>query len=155
MKSNTQEPKEVELFVSLKIPDTTAVTAMQTMRKMGYNVSRVKRINYYKFYIGDNKEEFENKIKKIDVLVNVNKHKASTKLERDESAIYLLIKDIGDNCSNLTAVLRDRLNLKELKRMERGVIWALYIDSGNKEEIAKRIGKELLCNENYQEIKVF
>ena len=40
-----------ELFVGLKIPDTTAITAFHTIERMGYKIKNLKRNIYYKFDI--------------------------------------------------------------------------------------------------------
>ena len=45
-------PKTVELVVSLKMPDATAITALQTLQKLGFNkIKDTKRSFYYKFLI--------------------------------------------------------------------------------------------------------
>lgn len=140
----------VELFVGLKIPDTTAITTFHTLERMGYKVSKVKREIYYKFDIEGNAEKFSKKIGKVDVLVNVNKNKYSLKLEKEEGAVYILVKDSDDKCEGLLKTLH-KLRLKEIKGMEKGVLWALYVDS---KKIAKEIAENLLYNENYQEIEI-
>lgn len=140
----------VELFVGLKIPDTTAITTFHTIEKMGYKVDKLKREIYYKFNVKGDADKFASKIGKVDVLVNANKNKHSTKLEKEESAVYILVKDSEDKCENLLKTLH-KLGLKEIKSMEKGVLWALYVDS---EKIAKEIADKLLHNENYQEVEV-
>ena len=60
-----------ELFVGLKIPDTTAITTFKTIKKLGYNISKLKREIYYKFE-GEDSE----KLGKVDVLINANKNKS-------------------------------------------------------------------------------
>jgi len=146
---------EVELFVGLKIPDTTAITTFHAIEKMGFNqVKKVKREIYYKFNIEGDVKKFSEKIGKIDVLVNANKNKYTTKLEKEEEIIYILVKDLDDKCEGLLHTLKERLGLNEIKSMERGILWALYIEADNKQEIAEKIGNELLHNENYQEMKI-
>jgi len=145
---------EAELFVGLKIPDTTAITALDTIKKVGYAIKQLKRTVYYKFIVKGDKEKFEKKIGKIDVLVNTNKNKYSINLEKERGAVYILVQDIDDRCENLLVVLRERLGITEIKSMERGVLWTLFIDSNQKEKIIKKIGNYLLHNENYQKMKV-
>ncbi|MBU0628559.1 MAG: hypothetical protein KKC75_05185 [Nanoarchaeota archaeon] len=144
----------VELFVGLKIPDTTAITTFHTIEKMGYKIGKVKREMYYKFEIDGDAEKFSKKIGKVDVLVNANKNKFSHVLEKDADAVYVLVSDTDDKCEGLMHVLKERLELKEITSMEKGVLWALYIDAADKEKIAKEIASKLLHNENYQEIKI-
>ena len=139
-----------ELFVGLKIPDTTAITTLHTIEKMGFDVSKVKREIYYKFDIDGDASSFEGKIGRVDVLVNANKNNFSLKLEKEEGAFYILVKDSDDKCLGLMKTL-NKLGLSEIKSMEKGVLWVLYVDSL---EIAKEISSKLLFNENYQEIEV-
>jgi len=143
---------KVELFVGLKIPDTTAITTLHTIEKMGYkDIKKVKRQFYYKFDIDDDKDKFENKIGKVDVLVNANKNKYSTRLEKEGNAVYVLVQEIDDKCEGLLATLRDRLGLAEIKKIEKGVLWTLYdIDK----KVAEEITKKLLYNEHYQEMRI-
>ena len=68
-------PKTVEMIVSLKVPDTTAITALQTLKKIGFGkITDVKRKDYYKFLIEEDENKFKDKICKVDILVNANKH---------------------------------------------------------------------------------
>ena len=140
----------VELFVGLKIPDTTAITTLHAIERMGYKIESVKREIYYKFEIDGDEKRFKERIGRVDVLVNANKNKFSNTLER-EDAVYILVKDIGDKCGGLLHTLKVRLGLDEIKSMEKGVLWALY---GVSEEEAKEIASKLLFNENYQEMKI-
>ena len=72
------------MVVSLKMPDTTAITALQTLQKLGFNkIKNVKRADYYKFLIEGDEEQFKNKISKVDILVNANKHAFQFKLEKN------------------------------------------------------------------------
>ena len=137
----------IELFVGLKIPDTTAITTFHTIEKMGYKVSKVKREIYYKF---DAEKDVSSKLGKVDVLVNANKNKFSLKLEKEEGAFYVLVKDSDDKCSGLLKTLH-KLGLTEIKSMEKGVLWVLYVDSL---DIAKKIASKLLFNGNYQEVEI-
>jgi len=140
---------KVELFVGLKIPDTTAITTLHTIEKMGHKIEKIKREIYYKFDVQGDAEKFSGKVGKIDVLVNANKNNFSLGLEKEEGAVYILVKDTDDKCSGLLKTLH-KLGLTEIKSMEKGVLWALYVDS---ESIAKNIANRLLHNENYQDIE--
>ena len=44
-----------ELFVGLKVPDNTAITAFHTLERIGYNkLRKLERKNHYKFvFSGD------------------------------------------------------------------------------------------------------
>ena len=46
------QTKTVEMVVGLKMPDNTAITALQTLQKIGFiKIKNVKREDYYKFSI--------------------------------------------------------------------------------------------------------
>lgn len=138
---------KVELFVSLKIPDTTAITTFHTIEKMGFSkITKVKREIYYKFEIDGNKKKFAESIGKVDVLVNANKNRYSNKLSKERGATYIMVKEIDDKCDGLLNTLKNRLGFSEIKSIEKGVIWVLYGDRDSAIEAAKR----LLFNENYQ-----
>jgi len=137
----------IELFVSLKIPDTTAITTFHTIEKMGYKIKSISREIYYKF---DVSSDISEKISKVDILVNANKNNFSFKLDKKEGVFYILVKDSEED-SGLLHTLQERLGLKEIKKMEKGVLWGLEVESL---EVAKEIASKLLYNENYQEIEV-
>ena len=141
---------KVELFVSLKIPDTTAITTFHTIERMGFDIKGVKREIYYKFDVENDAQEFGSKVSNVDVLVNANKNKFSLTLEKEEGMFYILIKDSDDKCEGMLKTLH-KLGLTEIKSMEKGVLWALDVESL---EVAKDIALKLLFNENYQEIEV-
>jgi len=141
----------IELFVGLKIPDTTGITAFHTIEKMGYKISKLKREIYYKFDVSSDEEKFADKIGNVDILVNANKNKFHNKLEKQDGVFYILVKDLDDDCSGLLHTLQERLGLKEITKMEKGVLWAIGVGS---EEVAKEIGDKLLHNENYQSMEI-
>ena len=148
--------KVVEMSVSLKVPDTTAITALQTLQKIGFNKIRdVKRGNYYKFSIDDDEEKFKNQISKVDILVNANKHSYNFSIKK-ENSIKILVKNINDEGSGILSTLKNRLGFKNIKKIETAVLWSLSIDADEKERkrIAEKAAKDLLVNENYQEYKI-
>ena len=149
-------PKTVEMIVSLKVPDTTAITALQTLKRMGFNkIDDVKRSEYYKFSVESDIKKFQGKICKVDILVNANKHSCDFSMKKDNT-IKILVKNINGDGSGILSTLKDRLGFKNIKKAEKGILWSLDIDAGKKEaiEIAHKSAKELLVNEHYQEYKI-
>ena len=140
----------VELFVGLKIPDNTAITALHAIERMGYKIGKLKRENYYNFEIDGDENSFSLKIGKVDILVNANKNKYSTALAREEGAHHVLVKDSDDKCEGLIKSLH-KLGFPEIKSMQRGVLWAIYSDSS---DTSKEIAEKLLYNRHYQEIEI-
>ena len=148
--------KTVEMIVGLKVPDNTAVTTLQTLQKIGFNkIKDVKKEEYYKFLIEGDDKKFKDKICKVDILVNANKHSFDFLIKKD-SSIKILVKNINDDGSVILSTLKSRLGFKNIKKVEKAVLWSLSIDAEEKEaiKIAEKAAKELLVNEHYQEYKI-
>lgn len=158
---------KIELFVDLLIPDTTAITAHHTLKNMGFKqLKKLKREDYYYFVVDDELKKFSDEIGKVDILVNANKNSYRTKLvdgkikekkEDELSIIHVLVQDIGDNASKTLNVLKHRLGFTQIKEMNKGVFWTLYLKAEEKEalEISKQIAAGLLYNKHYQECRIF
>lgn len=148
--------KTVEMVVSLKVPDTTAITALQTLQKIGFNkIKDVKREDYYKFEVEGDEEKFRNKISKVDILVNASKHLYDFSIKKGNN-VKILVKNIDDGGKGLLATLKNRLGFKNIKKVEKAILWSLMINADGEEskEIAGKAAKELLANENYQEFRI-
>jgi len=148
--------KTVEMIVSLKVPDTTAITALQTLQKIGFNkIKSVKREDDYKFLIEGDDKNFKDKICKVDILVNANKHSYEFSISK-ENDIKILVKNINDDGAGMLATLKNRLGFKNIKAVEKAVLWSLSADANEDEarRIAEKAAKELLVNDNYQEYTI-
>ena len=149
-------PKIVEMIVGLKVPDNTAITALQTLQKIGFNkIKYVKKEDYYKFSIEGGDKNFKDKICKVDILVNANKHSYNFSIPKDNTT-KILVNNINDDGSGLLSTLKNRLGFKNIKKVEKAILWSLTIEAEEKEakEIADKAAKELLVNENYQEYRI-
>ncbi|MBI4440166.1 hypothetical protein HY638_04305 [Candidatus Woesearchaeota archaeon] len=140
----------VELLVMLKVPDTTAITAQRVLERMGIDAGKVHRADYYLFDIGGNEKEFAGKIVKVDVIVNSNKNTAQIGLSGKPKGTSVLVKDSDDECEGLLHVLTQRLGMREIKKIRRGVLWTMECDR----ETAKGAAEQLLCNRHYQDYKI-
>lgn len=152
----TNQMKTVEMVVTLKVPDTTAITALQTLQKLGFNkIKDLKRYFYYKFLVDSDEENFKNKISKVDILVNANKHSFDFEIKKD-NYIKILVKNIDDDGSSLLSTLRNRLGFNNIKKAESAVMWGLMIEGNEKDsrKTAEKTAKDLLVNEHYQEFIV-
>lgn len=150
------QAKTVEMFVRLKVPDTTAITALQALQKIGFSsVKGVKREDYYRFLVEGNDEKFKKEICKADILVNANKHSCDFTVKKD-STIKISVKNINDDGSSVLSTLKNRLGFKTIKKVEKTVLWSLSIDANESEakKIAEKAAKELLVNEHYQEYEI-
>ena len=149
-------PKTAELMVGLKVPDTTSITALQTLQRMGFDkIKGVKRQDYYKFTINGDAKRFQDEICKVDMLVNANKHSFDFSIMKD-STIKILVKNINGEGQGILSTLKNRLGFKGIQKVEKAVMWSLSIDAGKKEavEIADKAARELLVNEHYQEYRI-
>lgn len=149
--------KTVEMIVELKAPDTTAITALQTLQRMNFNkIKYLKREDYYRFLIEGDDGKFKKEICKIDILANANKHSYGFSIKKGNTT-KILVKNINDGGSGLLFTLKNRLGFKNIKQVEKGVLWSLSVDSDEKEarKTAEKAAKELLVNENYQEYAIF
>ena len=142
------------MFVSLKVLDNVAITAFNTLKRMGYNkLKKLDRSDYYKFDVKDIVEDFKEKISNTDILVNANKHKflfALEKYNKKNNIINILVQDL-DKENGLLSTLKERLGFTNIKKLEKGVLWTMHFDKkANAKNIAVDITKSLLMNENYQ-----
>ena len=148
--------KTIEMTVSLKVPDATAITALQTLQKIGFNkIKNVKRADHYKFSVEGDIEKFREKIAKVDILVNANKHSCSFSIPKDNS-VKILVKNINGEETGILSTLKNRLDFKNIKKIEKSVLWSLSIDADENEarKTADKAARELLVNENYQEYTI-
>lgn len=149
-------PKTIEMTVGLKVPDTTAITALQTLQKIGFSkIKDVRREDYYKFLIEDDAEKFKKQISKVDILVNANKHYYGFSVKKNGN-VKILVNNINDGGSGILSMLKERLGFKNIKKIEKGTLWSLSIDADEKEtaRIAEKAARELLVNEHYQEFRI-
>ena len=156
---------KAELIVDLVVPDTTAITTYHTLKKMGFReLQKVDRSDYYKFSVSEKIEKFSKKISKVDLLINANKHRHLVKKETDPfpekqgkgHKVLVLVQSLENDSKNTLNTLQ-RLGLKQIKRMEKGTLWTLYLlafDRQDATRIAEYITKSLLYNQHYQKYKI-
>ncbi|MDA1196915.1 MAG: hypothetical protein O2779_03055 [Nanoarchaeota archaeon] len=141
---------KTELFVRLKVVDTTALTALTAIQEMGFKeVIGVKRDVYYAF---ESDSDISKEIVGVDVLVNANKHAA--RLSSDVDGVGILVTDVEDDCSSLLHTLTERLGISSISHVTRGVFWMLQFKGGVDRDFAEKIASGLLCNEHYQKYEI-
>lgn len=141
-----------EMFVSLLIPDTTALTALNALKKLGFDIEEIKRYNYYSFEYDESLlPDFDDNIVKSDILVNANKHHAEVKeANMSGSSKGVLVTDDDDECKGILNTLTNALGFKGLKSVRKGTYWTFegkHID-------LDAIAKALLYNPNYQTYQI-
>jgi len=153
---------EIEMLVRLVIPDTTAITAFHTLERMGFSgLKKLRREDYYKFRARSSDfRKISKRLGNTDILVNANKNRFETiqdgkKPEPKENEIRILVQDTDSRDEGMLSVLRNRLGLKELEGMERGVLWTLTLDTEDREKTANEIAERFLANKHYQEYRIW
>src|SRR3989344_3334825 len=139
--------KTIEMVVGLKVPDNTAITTLQTLQKIGFNdIKDIKKSDYYKFSIEGDEQKFREKISKVDILVNVNKHSCDFSISRN-NATKILVRNINDDGISSLLTLKNRLGFSNIKKIEKTTLWSLTIDDEkNAVKTAEKAAKELLVN---------
>ena len=150
---------KLKLYVGLKIPDTTAITALNTLQRMGYKtIESLERFQFYEFQASD-VSSLKEKLAKVDLLVNANKHFAIVALEgeepREEGFVYVLVKNKGETNEGLLSTLKNRLGFKELQSVTCGTLWKMHIADPDAKALAEDVAKDLLASPHYQEFSVF
>jgi phosphoribosylformylglycinamidine cyclo-ligase len=143
---------EVEMLVDLIIPDTTAITAFHTLKKMGFKeVTELKREDYYKFDIEEGSDA--TLLGKIDILVNANKNRFRINPEK-EHGIQILVQPMEE--AGELPIIRERLGMDWINSMEKGVMWTLDIDAPHEKarETAERLAEEFFANKHYQKFRI-
>tara|TARA_Y100000310_G_C20685785_1_gene818871 strand:+ start:1502 stop:1969 length:468 start_codon:yes stop_codon:yes gene_type:complete len=149
--------KAVELIVGLKIPDTTAITALDTIHNMGFTkVVNLIREDYYKFSITDD-NNFNEKISKVDVIVNANKNNFKFKIEKKQetlSELIVAVKNLDDSNEKLLSTLQTNLGFSNITKLEKKTLWTLIIDSKDSKKIAENLASSLLTNKHFQDFEI-
>lgn len=151
---------EIEMFVSQIIPDNTAITAVNVLRKIGYHrLLNLKREVYYMFTFDGETKSFSEKISEVDILVNANKNRVKFKKPDEgfgDTKTRILVKNLDDNCHDLFLALRNRLGFKNIRKIERGILWTVAVDDKpeNVTSVAWEIARKLLYNRHYQTAEI-
>jgi len=150
---------EIELLVGLNVPDTTAITAFHTLKRMGFSsLNGVKRREYYCFAVDDSAREYEEKLGRTDILVNANKHsfvigEKGRVIAPAGGETGVLVTEKDDFCSGILSVLRERLGFTAIYSMRKGTLWLLAFERQDKAQ-AREIAERLLCSRHYQQYEV-
>lgn len=169
---------EVELLVRLKIPDVTALTAANSLRRrMGYGdtLRRLRRADYYR--MGLNVETVEEGLalarelaENTNLFVNPNKHTYDLRLPEQTMAqssgptheVEVLVTDPNDGwAQGALSALQGRLGYgQRVGSLTKGVLWVLELVVPDREAakvlaeeiaITRRIDRGLLVNPHFQE----
>lgn len=169
----------VGILVRLKIPDVTALTAANALRRsMGYKqLKELRRADYYRLELAvdDQAQALElaaELAEKTNLFVNPNKHVYELWTSREEAPpaegklAHVLVTDPHDgSAEGMLSALQGRLGYGgKVTGLTKGLLWTMVIDTADAEE-AKRLAREmaetksldkgLLVNPHFQEFEVW
>jgi phosphoribosylformylglycinamidine (FGAM) synthase PurS component len=173
---------EIELLVRLKIPDVTALTAANSLRRrMGYEggLVELRRADYYRLGLNVSSADEARALatelaEQTNLFVNPNKHVYELREPGASTAepsgngmhdVEVLVTDPSDGSAEgaLTA-LQGRLGYGEqVASLVKGLLWVLRLKADDREtakalaeEIAltRRIDQGLLVNPHFQECSI-
>lgn len=173
---------DIELLVTLKIPDVTALTAANTIRRrLGYaeRLTSLRRADYYRLEV-----EAESDQAALDLVrelalrtnhfVNPNKHsftvrpheqRVSPPAQEGEFEVEVLTTDVdSDRSGDLEAALSsDRLAQGRVKAVHTGVLWTLRLRADSPSEalemardiaVTRARDRGLLANPHFQAVRI-
>ena len=171
----------VELVVSLKIPDVTALTAGNAIRRrLGYEdvLIALDRADYYRLELEvDDRERAEGLVREMaeetNLFVNPNKHVYEVRFPEDrdgggedgEWTVNVLVTSPDDSTGEaIASALDTRLGYGEVANVETGVLWTMRIRADS-EDAAREVGESItvtrsqsqgiLMNPHFQEYELW
>ncbi len=174
--------REIELLVTLKIPDVTALTAANTIRRrLGYaeRLLALKRADYYRLELETETEQaacdlVTDLAQRTNHFVNPNKHAFTVRTARQRLTppstngafeVEVLITDAeGDRAPDLEqALASDRIAQGRVKAVHVGVLWTLTLRADSPQEavelardiaITRARDRGLLANPHFQSVQI-
>ena len=173
---------EVELLVKLKIPDVTALTAANSLRRrMGYadTLEALRRADYYRLGLDAASDEQALALARelaedTNLFVNPNKHVYELRLPGapaadapagDSQEVEVLVTDPNDGSARgALDALQGRLGYGDrVASLTKGVLWLMELQADGREAaralaesiaVTRRIDRGLLVNPHFQECVV-
>ncbi len=152
----------LELLVSLKIPDVTALTAASSIRRrLGYDevLKELRRSDYYSLDLNTTDPQAADRLaqelaEKTNLFVNPNKHSYEVRSPQQHSGaplqqdglwrVEVLVTDAeGAEADDIQQALTQRLGYGEqVAAVRRGILWVLLLAADSAEE-ARRIAEDI------------
>ena len=152
----------LELLVSLKIPDVTALTAASSIRRrLGYDevLKELRRSDYYSLDLNTTDPQAAAELaqelaEKTNLFVNPNKHSYEIRSPQQHSGgpiqqeglwrVEVLVTPVeGAQAPEIEQALTQRLGYGEqVTAVRRGILWVLLLAADSAEE-ARRIAEEI------------
>ncbi len=152
----------VELLVSLKIPDVTALTAASSIRRrLGYDevLKELRRSDYYLLDLKTTDPQLANELvqelaEKTNLFVNPNKHSYEVRSPQQHSGapiqqeglwrVEVLVTPVeGAQAPEIEQALTQRLGYSgQVTAVRRGILWILLLAADSAEE-AREITEQI------------
>lgn len=172
----------VELVVSLKIPDVTALTAANAIRRrLGYadRLLALHRADYYRLELDVPDRETAEALtremaEQTNLFVNPNKHVYEVRFPEDhdggekapgEQIVHVLVTCPDDSTGEgIASMLRGHLGYEAVRTVSTGVLWTLHLAADSPEEaramaediaITRSQSKGILMNPHFQEMELW
>ena len=172
----------VELVVGLKIPDVTALTAANAIRRrLGYDeaLESLERADYYRIDLNVDERDLAEKLaremaEQTNLFVNPNKHMYDVRFPDDHGAnvqddgvwvVNVLVTSPDDSSGDgIASALTGRLGYDQVESVETGVLWTMRLRAESEEqarEVAESItvtrsqSQGVLMNPHFQEYEVW
>ncbi|MGD9496824.1 MAG: hypothetical protein AB7Y46_11030 [Armatimonadota bacterium] len=167
-----------ELVVALKIPDVTALTAANAIRRrLGYEhtLKVLKRADYYRLELDlPDRAAAERLVREIaentNLFVNPNKHVYKVRFPEDRGAartgdgeyvVSVLVTNPDDSSgAQIAASLQSHHGYPQVQGVETGVLWTLHLLADSQEQalamaeditVTRSQSKGILMNPHFQE----
>jgi phosphoribosylformylglycinamidine (FGAM) synthase PurS component len=173
---------EVELLVSLKIPDVTALTAAGSLRRrLGFaqRLADLRRADYYRLEVDAETEKsalalITQLAQRTNHFVNPNKHMFTTRIaaprlnppkKKGGYEVEVVVTDAeGDRAGDLEqALASDPLAEGKIKAVHAGVLWTLTLKTDTAAEaieaarditVTRARDQGLLANPHFQAVRI-
>ncbi len=172
----------VELVVSLKIPDVTALTAGNAIRRrLGYEdvLNAFTRADHYRLDLDVSDREAAAKLVReiadeTNLFVNPNKHVYELRFPEDRGAnanvdgewlVNVLVTSPDDSSGDgIRSALNARLGYEQVSAVETGVLWTMRIKAGTEEQardvaesitVTRSQSQGILMNPHFQEYEMW
>ncbi len=152
----------LELLVSLKIPDVTALTAASSIRRrLGYDevLKELRRSDYYSLDLNTTDPQAANGLaqelaEKTNLFVNPNKHSYEIRSPQDRGGgpsqqegswrVEVLVTPVeGAQAPDIEQALTQRLGYGEqVAAVRRGILWTLLLAADSSDQ-AQQIAEEI------------
>ena len=144
-------PRATTWKISTIITDNIASSVEQTIKKLGCDVIINRQINW-EIEIERNKDHTLEQINSSGELYNSNKEFINTKTDQSYDLSLLVLQKDDIHARMKQESLTNRFDINGIKKIKRGVIWNVSLNSGNIQDVLEQfINTNILYNQESHE----